>query len=157
MNYSTTKKIRKIKEKIIDILLYPIRCVGTPIYNYLQKNKKEKQYSEKQIRKTVKYLIDYWTDGEDGFYVLLDDDYNPFDCSNISTPYNMQSNMNWGWNGENRKIKDKASHMYFYQKEQYLNIFKELCGSLMTLTEKEQWFDKYDMYKIKDRMICKVK
>ena len=59
MNYSNKKKLRKAKHVIEDILLFPVRCVCTPIYKLSQKLKKKKRYSEKQIRKVVQYLIDY--------------------------------------------------------------------------------------------------
>lgn len=157
MKYSNTKKLRKVKKIIEDILLFPIRCVCTPIYNLSKKYKGKKLYSDKQIRKTVQYLIDYWSDKEDEFYIIADDEYNPFDCSNVTNPYHMQADMSWGWSGENKRIKKKASHMYFKQKRQYITMFDELCGTPMTLDEKNKWFNKYDVNKIKDRIVYKIK
>jgi len=157
MNYARMKKLRKIKEKIIDILLFPIRCVCTPIYNLSEKLKQNKRYSDKQIRKVIQYLIDYWMNDEENFYVLIDDGYNLSEYSNISTPFYMQWHMSWGWRGEYKKIKNKASHIYCYQEEDYLRIFKELCGEPMTLEEKQKWFNGYIFHQIKDRDICKIK
>ena len=156
-DYKTTKKIKKIEEIIIDVLLFSVRCICTPIYKISEKKKKEKRYTDKEIRKTIQYLIDYWTDGQSELYVILDDDYNPFDYDNVTTPYHMEADMSWGWHGENKKVKNKSSHIYHYQKEQYLNIFKELCNTPMTLEEKKQWFDTFDISKVKDRIVCKLK
>ena len=157
MNYSTTKKVRKIKDKVIDILLFPLRCICTPIYKLLQKIQKDKRYSEKQIRKAVQYLIDYWSDKEDEFYIILDDDYNPFDYGNISTPFHMGLDMSWGWSGENKRMKNRVSHIYHCQKEQYLNMFKELCGTPMSWEDKKKSFDSFNVYKIENRVVCKIK
>jgi hypothetical protein len=156
MKYLTIKKLNKIKDKLIDILLFPVRCVCTPVYKLIQKKKENMRYSEKQIEKVVQYLIDYWTDNQEEFYIIMDVNYNPFDYNNVKTPYGMQSDMSWGWNGENRRIKNKARHIWCYQQEQYLNIFKKLCGTPMSLEEKKNWFDDFDLYKLKDRAIYKL-
>ena len=156
MSYSTTKKLRKIKDVIMDVLFFPMRCVCTPIYKLHEKYIENKRYSEKQIRKVVQYLIDYWTDDEEEFYIIADDKYNPFDYSNIQTAYQMQSNMSWGWSGENKRIKFKARHIYNYQKDEYLNMFIKILGEPMTFEEKRQDFKNYQINDIKDRLIYKI-
>ncbi len=95
MKYQTSKKIREVKDKIINILLFPVRCIYTPIYILLQKLQKNKKYSEKQITKIIQYLIDYWLDEElnEEFYVIIDDSYNPFDYHHVSTPFHMMCDM----------------------------------------------------------------
>ena len=157
MKYATSKKIRKIKDKIIKILISPLRWVCVPIYSQIEELRKKRRYSEKQIRKVVQYLIDYWTENTNEFFVILDDGYNPFDYSNIKTLYYMQSGMSWGWRGENKRIKNKASYIYFYQKEEYIKTFRDLCRNLLTLEEKKQYFNRYEVSKIKDRDVCKIK
>lgn len=157
MKYATSKKIRKIKDKIIKILISPLRWVCVPIYSQIEELRKKRRYSEKQIRKVVQYLIDYWTNDESEFYVILDDNYNPLDDWYIKTPYQMQTDMSWGWYGENKRIKNKANHIYYYQKEEYFKIFRELCGTPMTFEEKQQYFNLYEANKIKDRDVCKIK
>jgi len=155
MKYSTVRKYKRLQEKIIDCLLFPIRYIGTPIYNALEKNKKIKKYSEKQIRRTVQYIIDYYLDNEDDeFYIIADNNYNPFDYCNVSTPFHMYMNMMWSGN---TKVKNRASHMYCYQKQQYIDMFKNLCGKPMSLEEKKQWFDSFDVIKIKNRPVYKMK
>ena len=73
----------------------------------------------------------------------------------------MYSDMGWGYNGENKKIKNRINHIYFYQKEQYLKIFKELCleicGASMTLEEKKKWLNEYCFYQIKEIETYKIK
>lgn len=156
MKYSTNIKIRDYKNKIIDIILFPIRVIGTPVYDKIEKRKRQKKYSEKEIKNAVQYLIDYWTDSNSEFYIILDG-YSPFDGYSILTPFDMYFDMSNGWYGEHKKIKNKIRHIYHYQNEQYLNAFKQLCKTPMTLEEKKEWFNKWDLYKIKDKEIYKIK
>jgi len=154
MSYSQNKKSRKIKRKIENILLFPVRCICTPIYKISQKYKNNKIYSDKEIKKTVQYLIDYWTDGESEFYIFIDDGYKAFDYSNVTTPFYMQADMGWS---RNKKIKTKASHMYYHQKDKFLIALRELCGAPMSYEDKIEWFDKYRAHEIKNRELCKIK
>jgi hypothetical protein len=142
-------------------MLFPIIYVCTPIYKLYKKHEEAKRYSDKQIRSTIQYLIDYWANDEDEFYIIFNN-YNPLneESSSVKTPFDMQSDMSWGWNGENKKIKKKASHIYYYQKEQYLKILEELCLEIcenpMTEEEKKQHF-KYYFNRIKDIETYKIK
>ena len=158
-NYSTTKKYRQIKEKIIDFLLFPVFCICTPIYKLYQKYQENKRYSDKQIRKAIQYTIDYWMDYEEDFYIIFYC-FNPVhfspiheQCENVKTPWDMYNDIVWGWNGENKKMKNKLQHIWYYQEEQYLKIFKEMCLEIcknpMTLEEKKV-LNKYYFYDFKD-------
>lgn len=157
MKYKSVKKKIKIKEKITYILLSPIRwiCVPTEKYYYKIKNIREKKnekkrYSPKEIKDVVQYLIDYWSDGEEVFFIVMTDKFLSFENNNIKTPETMLSHMFEGMYGEHKKIKKKAEHIYRYQQEEYFKAFRELCSSPISEEEKRQYFPKYELDKIKD-------
>lgn len=156
MNYNTAKKLRNLKYVIIDIILFPVRLICAPFIKMYEKHKGNKKYSNKEIRKVVQYLIDYWSDSCNNFYIIADDNFDPFGISNIKTLGCMQSHMSWGWYGENKKIKEKARHIYHNQKDKYIDMFKELLGKPMTLEEKKNDFGSYQIKSIKNRIVYKI-
>lgn len=157
MKYSTYKRKQKIIKKVSDVVLFPLRCIITPIdllCGYYDKHKKIKTYSEAQIQEVVKYLIDYWVDYEKEFYIIADDDYNPFDFSNVKNAFHL-TDLSWE---KHRKVKLKAFHIYTHQKDEYIKTIIELCdryGTKMTSDDKRREFKPWGFNGIKDRCIYK--
>lgn len=81
---------------------------------------------------------------------------SPFEYSNVKSLYEMLAYMSTGHRNEHKKIKEKAEYIYRHQKEDYMRIFKELCGTPITLEEKRQVFGKYGTNMIKDRDVCMI-
>jgi len=160
------KQIQKIKGKIINIILFPIRIVITPIYNLYEKYKSKKKYSYKTIKKLVQYCIDYHLNNDNNIYVTLDD-WISSECEDSGIySYSSLCDISWGWSGEHKRVKHKLNHIYFNQKEEYIKVIKELCGTPLSDEEKKKEFTgkmgngkpylTYIYYRIQDKEICKI-
>mgnify|MGYP001009390551 CR=1 FL=1 len=149
MKYKTNKSIKSIRRRLLKIIFTPIVL----IYNIYEKNKKPKYYSDRQIKNVVKYLVDYWKDGNKEFYIITDDNYNPFDYSNIKTACELKDICG------NKRVRKKASTIYTNQKETYILTLREtlrgLYGNPMTFEEKKQDF-KWSFNMIEDRQMYKL-
>jgi len=71
ISYKKNKKIQQIKNKTLDMILFPIRVILTPIYKIHKKYKSKKRYSYKTILKLVQYCIDYHLNHDDYIYVAF--------------------------------------------------------------------------------------
>jgi hypothetical protein len=162
ITYKTRKQIQRIKDKIVDILLFPIRIVCTPIYKLNEKIKIQKKYSYKTILKLVQYCIDYHLNYGNFIYIVFKD-WVDEDCRS-SGIYGYSSLRDISWN--HKRVKRKIDHIYFYQKDEYIKAVKELSGTPLSDEEKKKEFTRkmndgktylaYVYYRIQDKEICKI-
>ena len=162
ITYKTAKQIQKIKDKIIDVISFPVRVVFTGIYKILEKAKIQKKYSYKTIKKLVQYCIDYHLNYDNSIYIAFDN-WVDEDCSS-SGIYSYSSLCDISWS--HRRAKNKISHIYYNQKDEYIKAVKELCGTPLSEEEKKQEFTRkgsegktylaYVYYRIQDKEICKI-
>jgi len=132
----------------------------------LDKCKTKKEYSYKTIIKLVQYCIDYHLSNDECIYVALNN-YVGEECSdNGIYSYSSLCDLYWSYTGQSKRVKNKISHVYHYQKDEYIKAVKELCGNPLSDEEKKQEFTKtmsdgetylaYIYYRIQDKEICKI-
>lgn len=161
LNYKRKKQLNKIKYKCLDIMLYPIVFIYSPIYELLEKRKKNKRYSYKKIKELVKYCIDYHLNYDKSIYI-------------VATNYVGKEVIycgGYGYRGlcdigyENNRIRKKIIHIYHYQKDEYIKALKELSGDPLTTEEKKNEFSceisgrKYYIsvyYRLQDKEVYKI-
>lgn len=161
ISYEKQKQLNKIKEKLLDIVLFPIRCICTPIYKLSERCKKNKRYPYKTILKLVQYCIDYHLNYDDVIYIVLDD-FVPQEAHDKGC-YSYRQLCDISWN--HKRVKTKIQHIYYHQKDEYIKAVKEICGEPLTQDEKKKEFTCNVMgkeyfsiayYRIQDKEVCKI-
>jgi len=165
-SYQRTKQLMNVKYKLLNIALFPVKCICTPIYNLHEKHRKDKRYSYKAILGLVQYCIDYHLSDEDYIYVVYSDTVgqDAEDCGCYG--YYELKNISWGWSGGHKRVKNKLNHIYYYQKEEYIQAVKEICGQPMNKEELKIEFTRtssdnksylaWGYYNIQDKEVCKI-
>jgi len=110
----------------------------------------------------VQYCIDYHLNYDDSIYIAFAN-WVDEDCGS-SAIYSYSSLCDISWN--HKKVKRKINHIYHYQKDEYIQVVKELCGTPLSNEEKKQEFTRslkdgetyltYVYYRIQDKEICKI-
>lgn len=146
----------------MNIILFPIRVICTPIYKLSKKITSQKKYSYKTIKKLVQYCIDYHLNYDDSIYIAFDN-WVSEECRDYGV-YGYSSLHDISW--DHKRAKKKLNHIYYYQKDEYIKAVKELCGSPLSEEEKKREFTispkegkpylTYAYYRIQDKEICKI-
>lgn len=165
LSYKKQKQLNKIKNNCVNVLLFPLRCICTPIYELKEKYDKNKRYSYKQIKKLLMFAINNHLDSEHikSIYIVLDDYAHSLEDGNdVFSYYSLYDCMSHN----HIKIKNKLRHIYKYQKDYYVEILKMICP--LPMTDEEKLIDfgmKYNdkivptsfYQKVKNKDVCKIK
>lgn len=160
MRYSTRLKIAKKVEKFIEWLLTPVEKIYDKIEAIQVRKEREKRYHPKKIKKAFLKAMDmylYHSSSEfdgDNEAILLIPNYNFLDEPDV---FNYNSFYHKMW--KDRKLRKILEHCRYYQTEEYINIFNDICDSIPKQTEeelknmckyyvKDKEFFSYDLYNV---------